>query len=278
VLTEWTDLRFTVGKGWRVPNYMIDNVSLLATSRDWISPDSVAPEVSWNIGGSLVQEFKFFKRKGSLTIDFYHTQFENQMLVDRDISASQIVFTNLNGTSFSNSLQTELSLSLSKTIDVRFAYKYLDVRATYGGVLQQKVMIPKHRGFFNFGYKSRNKRWEYDLTCSVFGNARLPISMLPDSTLTSKNVSDVYPLLNTQVTHVYKKWEFYLGGENILNYRQESPIIDAQNPFSNTFDATRIWAPIYGVNVYAGVRFTIKQKEEQHLDIQEIDHSEHTRK
>jgi outer membrane receptor for ferrienterochelin and colicins len=29
-LTEKTDLRFTAGKGWRVPNYMIDNISLLA--------------------------------------------------------------------------------------------------------------------------------------------------------------------------------------------------------------------------------------------------------
>lgn len=261
ILTEWTDLRFTIGKGWRVPNYMIDNISLLATSRQWVAPDSVQPEISWNIGGSLVQEFKLFKQKASLTIDFYHTQFESQMLVDRDINAGQIVFTNLNGSSFSNSLQTELSVSLSKTVDVRFAYKYLDVRAEYGGQLQQKVMVPKHRGFTNLSYQTRNKRWEFDLTCSVFGNARLPVSMLEDSSFTSKNVSDVYPLLNTQVTHVYKKWEFYLGGENILNYRQNNPIIDAQNPFSSVFDATRVWAPIFGVNIYAGVRFTVKQKE-----------------
>ncbi len=148
----------------------------------------------------------------------------------------------------------------------------MDVRAGYGGQLQQNVMIPKHRGFFNFAYKSRNKRWEYDFTCSVFGEARLPVSMLPDSSFTTENVSDVYPMLNTQVTHVYKKWEFYLGGENILNYRQKNPIIDAENPFSNTFDATRIWAPLFGVNVYAGLRFSIAQNLKQD---EETDHSEH---
>lgn len=271
-LTEWSDLRFTAGKGWRVPNYMIDNVSLLATSREWVAPTTSAPEISWNIGGSYVHEFKFFKQKGSISVDYYHTQFENQMLVDRDINTNQIVFTNLNGKSFSNSVQSELSLTLSKTIDVRLAYKFLDVRAGYGGQLQQNVMIPKHRGFFNFAYKSRNKRWEYDFTCSVFGESRLPVTMLPDSTFTTENVSDVYPMLNTQVTHVYKKWEFYLGGENILNYRQKNPIIDAANPFSNTFDATRIWAPVYGVNVYAGLRFSIAQKEKEKI---EIDHSKH---
>jgi len=263
ILSEYTDLRFTGGKGWRVPNYMIDNISLLATSQSWIAPDSLSPEISWNLGGSIAHHFRLFKKKGSIIVDYYHTRFENQMIVDRDANASSITFGNLDGNSFSNSLQAELSYAVSKTIDLRFAYKYLDVRATYGGTLQQQVMIPKHRGFFNFGYKSRNKRWEYDLTCSVFGDARLPQVMMPDSTLTTNNRSEVYPILSTQITHVYKRWEFYLGGENLTNYRQQNPIIDSQNPFSDTFNATRIWAPVFGVNVYAGIRFSIKQKEEK---------------
>lgn len=262
-LTEYTDLRFTSGKGWRVPNYMIDNISLLATSQAWVAPDSLTPEISWNMGGSIAQEFKLFKRKATAVVDFYHTQFENQMLVDRDVNASQIVFGNLDGKSFSNSLQVETMITPWKTIDLRFAYKYLDVRATYGGKLQQQVMVPKHRGFFNLGYKSRSKRWEFDLTCSVFGTARLPQVELPDGSETVNNSSAVYPLLSAQITHVKKAWEFYLGGENLLNYRQTNPIIDAENPFSETFNATRIWAPVFGPNVYFGVRFSIQQEEEK---------------
>lgn len=262
-LTENTDLRFTVGKGWRVPNYMIDNVSLLANSKAWVAPDTVTPEISWNIGGSLMQEFKLFKKKGSITIDYYYTMFENQMLVDRDVNSSQIVFTNLNGLSFSNSLQAEVSYALSKTIDLRFAYKYLDVRATYNGKLQQQVMLPQHRGFFNFAYKTRNKRWEFDLTTSVYGTSRLPEVILADGSVSIDNRSQVYPIINAQITHNYKKWEFYVGGENLGNYRQSNPIINAENPFASTFDATRVWAPIYGINGYVGVRFTIKKEEEK---------------
>jgi len=246
ILTELTDLRFTIGKGWRVPNYMIDNISLLATSKSWIAPDTIVPEVSWNIGGSIMKEFKLFKQKGSLTLDFYHTEFENQMLVDRDANTDAIVFANLNGNSFSNSFQAELAVSPTKRLDLRFAYKYLDVRATYGGVLQQQVMMPKHRGFFNIGYKTRSKRWEYDLTASLFGKSRLPGVMLPDSTMSTINEGEVYPLLNAQITHVYHRWDFYLGGENLTNYTQKNPIIDAENPFSSTFNATRIWAPVFG--------------------------------
>lgn len=263
ILTETTDLRFTVGRGWRVPNYMIDNVSLLANSKTWFAPDTVLPEVSWNIGGSLMKEFKFFKQKGSLTLDFYHTEFENQMVVDRDVLADAIVFKNLEGASFSNSFQAELALTLGKFVDIRFAYKLLDVRSTFGGKLQQQVMLPKHRGFFNIGYKTRNKRWEFDLTTSVFGNSRLPEVVLPDGSITTDNRGDIFPLLNAQITHVFHQWDFYIGGENLTNYRQKNPIIDSENPFSNTFDATRVWAPVFGVNVYAGVRFTIEHKEDE---------------
>jgi len=84
--------------------------------------------------------------------------------------------------------------------------------------------------------------------------------VLPDGTLSQDNLSEVYPIVNAQITHIYKKWDFYIGGENLNNYRQANPIIDAENPFSDTFNATRVWAPIFGVNVYAGVRYSLPQK------------------
>jgi outer membrane receptor protein involved in Fe transport len=253
-LTEKTDLRFTWGKGWRVPNYMIDNISLLASSRGWMPLDVLKPEISWNIGGSIVQEFKLFKQKATWSVDYYHTLFENQLIVDREGSFTK--FTNQEGGSYSNALQTELSFSPKKNWELRFAYKFLDIKAEYGGINQQQVMIPRHRGFFNTGYISRNKRWEYDLTVSVFGESRLPGITPTDGV----NYSEVYPMVNAQITHVYKKWDFYLGGENLTNYRQKSPIIDAANPFGSAFDATQIWGPVMGINVYVGVRYAIKRK------------------
>ena len=259
---EKTDLRFTAGKGWRVPNYIIDNVSLLANSKQWIAPNEIKPEISWNIGGSVVQEFKLFNQKGSLTVDLYRTWFENQLIVDRDESVNAIVFTNLENGSFSNSFQSELSVSPLKNFDIRVAYKYLDVKAQYGGALRQQVMIPKHRGFVNLAYFSRNKRWEYDLTCTAYGISRLPVQEDPNnpSNQLFDQTSEVYPMLNAQITHVFKRWDFYLGGENLTNFKQKNPIIDAQNPFGSKFEATTIWGPVMGVNIYAGLRYSIKQK------------------
>ena len=259
LLSEMTDLRFTAGKGWRVPNFIIDNISLLASSKQWIAPSETKPEISWNIGGSLVHEMKIFERKASISLDFYHTRFENQLIVDRDDAINAIVFSNLKNSSFSNSFQTEFSFSLIKNLDIRLAYKFLDVQAKYGNEMRQQVMIPRQRGFVNIAYITRNKRWEYDFTCSVFGPSRLPIQrdFSNDTILISDLKSPIYAMINAQITHIYKKFDFYLGGENLTNSIQKNPIIDAANPFGSKFDATNIYMPITGINIYLGIRYAI---------------------
>ena len=259
LLSEMTDLRFTAGKGWRVPNFIIDNISLLASSKQWIAPSETKPEISWNIGGSLVHEMKIFERKATISLDFYHTRFENQLIVDRDDAINAIVFSNLKNSSFSNSFQTEFSFSPIKNLDIRLAYKFLDVQAKYGNEMRQQVMIPRHRGFVNLAYRSRNKRWEYDFTCSIFSPSRLPIQrdMTNDTLLISDMKSRMYPMINAQITHIYKKFDFYIGGENLTNSVQKNPIIDAANPFGSKFDATNIFMPITGINIYVGIRYAI---------------------
>ena len=259
LLSEMTDLRFTAGKGWRVPNFIIDNISLLASSKQWIAPSETKPEISWNIGGSLVHEMKIFERKATISLDFYHTRFENQLIIDRDETVNTVVFSNLKNSSFSNSFQTEFSFSPIKNLDIRLAYKFLDVQAKYGNEMRQQVMIPRHRGFVNLAYRSRNKRWEYDFTCSIFSPSRLPIQrdMTNDTLLISDMKSRMYPMMNAQITHIYKKFDFYIGGENLTNFRQRDPIIDASNPFGSKFDATNICGPLTGVNIYVGIRYAI---------------------
>ena len=255
-LTERTDFRLTGGKGWRIPNYIMDNISLLANSFAWIAPDAIEPEVSWNIGGSLYQEFEMKTNPITLTLDFYRTWFENQLVVDRE--NDQVKFVNLSDKTVSNSFQAELSIEPVERLVIRGAYKYLDVRSLFGDSLQAKVMIPRHRGFLNLAYTSRNKRWDYDLTLSVFGKSRLAAT-----SQTSSGFSDVFPRLNAQITHKLKKWDFYVGGENLTNFTQQNPIVEPENPFGTNFDATRVWGPIIGYNIYFGLRYSIKKENEE---------------
>jgi outer membrane receptor for ferrienterochelin and colicins len=252
-INEKLTLRFSSGRGWRVPNYIVDNISLLASSKYWETNQKLQPEISWNNGISLIKDLLLFKRKSQLSIDFYRTDFQSQLIIDRDIDVYKIVFENLKGKSFSNSFQVELSLEPYKNLEVRVAYKILDVKADFGGELQQKVLLPKHRGFVNLGYLTRNKKWEFDWTSTFYGIARLPFNTELD------NTSSRFNLTNVQVTHIHKKWDFYLGAENLFNYMQKNPIINSENPFDTNFDATRIWGPIMGTNIYFGLRFTMKK-------------------
>jgi hypothetical protein len=68
-----------------------------------------------------------------------------------------------------------------------------------------------------------------------------------------------YFLSNAQISKNWNdKFEFYVGGENIGNYRLQHPIIAAHNPFGQYFDSSLAWGPIMGINLYAGVRYSIK--------------------
>jgi len=255
-LSERADWRLTAGKGWRVPNYMIDNLSLMATSKKWIAPATIQPEVSWNFGTSLVQSVQLFGKSSSLTLDYYHTFFEQQLLVDRDENSAFLIFKNLEGKSFSNSIQVELNMTLVTNLDLRIAYKFLDVQAPYANRLRQKTMVSRHRGFVNLAYHTRNNKWSFDLTTSMIGAVRLPGSPANSA----DEYSEVYPQVSTQITYRHKKWDFYLGTENLTNYQQKNPIIASEDPYGSNFDATTIWAPITGINIYAGIRLQIESK------------------
>ena len=247
-LTPQLDLRATGGRAWRLPNYVADNLTLLASSKAWVAAPTLLPEISWNVGASLVQGFSFKKRKGSLSLDAYHTRFSQQLVADRDTITSLVVFKNLKDNSVATVLQAEFAYEVLRGLDLRLAYKFQDVRALYAGKLQNQVLLPRQRFFTNLAYQTRNRRWEYDLTYSRYSAVRLP----------HHGMGSPWALLNTQITRSWKKTELYVGGENLLNFTQHHPIMGVENPFGSDFDATEIWAPIMGWNVYFGLRYTFK--------------------
>ncbi len=256
-LNKKTDFRFSAGRAWRVPNFVADNTNLLSTNRVWVNVATLEPEISWNIGGSYVQSFEVFQLPSTFTLDYFHTRFEKQLIVDME-NQYFVTFYNLQGLSYSNTIQAELTTEPMEQMELRFIYKYTDVKTSFGGIFQQRMMVPKHRGMFNIGYKTKDKRWEMDLTTSVMGMMRLTHIHLQDGALPEQ--TEVFAVVNAQVTHVWKDWDFYIGGENLTNYIQKNAIVGADNPFGATFDATRVYAPISGINVYAGFRYKIARK------------------
>ncbi|OJJ23141.1 hypothetical protein BKI52_01960 [marine bacterium AO1-C] len=251
-------VRLSAGRGFRVANIIPENFGYLISARTLNAANDLQPEVAWNYGVSWTQKLKVGKREGKLTLDFYRTDFETQIVTDLDANASEVSFYNLTGQAFANSFQIALEYELMKRFDVSLAYKYYDVQSTYNNTLQQTPFIAQNRFFLNLAYATRFDKWEFDLTTQWFGAQRLPnTASKPNEFQRETNTPDFF-LIHAQITRNFRDWSFYVGSENLGDFRQSNPIIDAANPFGNQFDAGLVWAPIAGRTLYAGLRFTIK--------------------
>ena len=263
--------RLSAGRGKRAANVIAENQQLLASSRQLhiIGGDGgklygLNPEIAWNYGASFLQTFKIWGKNAELSVDFYRTHFDNQVVVDLDHSPQQALFYNLDGKSFANSLQAEVSISPAKGLDFKAAYKYYDVQTQFTKGQLEKTLTPKHRWFANVAYETadthenNHSQWKFDVTFNWLGEQRLPTTATNPLAYRLSDYAPSFATLNAQITRVFsKKFEVYVGGENITNYKQANGILAADAPFGAYFDSTMQYAPAFGQMYYAGMRFKL---------------------
>ncbi|MBO0360619.1 TonB-dependent receptor [Hymenobacter sp. BT186] len=263
--TKNSVLRLAAGTGFRVANPIADNIGSLLSAREFVIAPNLRPEKAWNVGGSITQYFQLAGRTATFVADYYHTAFQNQMVADMYTAPSLLLIGNLEpgGRSFSRSFQAELQTEPVKGLTAKVAYKYLDVKSTYDGQLLRRPMTVPHRVFFNVGYATAFDKWRADLTVQAYGQR--PLAPHPGEMGHQHGTNEMalpysprFALLNTQVTRAFKRFEVYVGVENLTNYRQDNPIQSAAAPFSPNFDAAMVYGPTYGRLTYAGLRFRIE--------------------
>ena len=66
----------------------------------------------------------------TMSFDYYYTDFTNQVVVDVE-NPREVSFYNLDGKSYSHSLQTEYSVELTKSLELKAAYKWYNIKTTY---------------------------------------------------------------------------------------------------------------------------------------------------
>lgn len=276
-----TVLRLSGGRGYRSPNLIAENISLLARNYDTensvLQESGTRPaglgralyfaqdlsyEEAWNYGANLTRNFHLFSRKGNINVDLYRTQFVRQIVVDVDRSPTSVSFYNAPGPSYSNSAVATVQYNLVKGLDLKLAAKWQDVRTTFAdGVLRTPPLVPRYRGLVSLDYETPNKKWSFNAHTQIVGTQRLP-----DNSQVPHNFTHGFPattptfaLLNAQATHHFNsKWEIYLGGENLTRYRQHAAILSADQPWGSYFNGAQVWAPMMGPIVYMGVRIAPK--------------------
>ncbi|UQB67960.1 TonB-dependent receptor [Epilithonimonas zeae] len=265
-LTPKTIFRISAGRGFRTANIFAESQSYFASNRQIQIINNggeiygLKPEIAWNYGVSLQQEFKLFGRKSTVLADFFRTDFQNQVVTDLDESAQKILFYNLEGKSFANSFQTQWDFQPVKNLEFRVAYKYYDVALDYLSGLKKVPFMAKHRGFANLAYSTnkteKGRFWSFDTTLNLVGKQRLPNTKSNPAEFQIGDYSPSYATLNAQISRNFsEKIRVYLGGENLTGYQQKVAILDAANPFGNYFDGGMVYAPIMKQNFYVGVDF-----------------------
>ena len=261
---EKTVMRFSLGSGRKSSNIYAENQEIFSTGRKIKVINSsgkfygLNPEKALNYGLSFRQGFNLNNNDGDITLDYYVTDFQNQIVVDWE-TEGELSFYNLNGKSYARSFQLEIDYQLTRKIKMKTAYKNYQVNKQYNSGLKQNPLTPKNRFFINLDYSSdpndKGAFWKFDFTLNNVGKQRLPEHSGLSNFL---GFSPSYTLFNSQVTKVFsEKFEIYLGGENLGNYSQKNPILDSENPFGTSFDGTLIYSPIVGSMIYAGIRLKL---------------------
>jgi outer membrane receptor for ferrienterochelin and colicins len=261
---EGKTIRVGAGTGWRTPHAIMEQISALATNRRILTPSGFAAldqnpiaETSRNMGISYVQDFRLNFRKGTLVADYYYTDFTNQLVADWDVSSQLLLIYPLEGRSFSHAATITVDYEIARRWDVRLAYKFLDARTQFIDGLLERPLIPRHRGLANIAYETRN-HWKFDLTFNAFGSKRIPVTgdFNPDISMPER--SPAFMMVHAQINKEFsERIEVYIGGENLNNFRQRSPILNPENPFSDGFDSSLVWGPVFGRMLYLGVNFKL---------------------
>jgi hypothetical protein len=259
--------RIAAGKGFRTSNIFTEYASNLVSARkvNIIQSNNfgygLEQEAAWNLGFNATYYFIYNYSDATFSVDFYRTQFSSVTIADLDSDPQVLSFYSVKNGIYSNSLQTELNFEPINGLQTRIAYRLLDVIQNNGITSLEKPLTSKHRALLNLSYSASIEdfvfsKFDYNFTLQWFSKKRIPNTQSNPDQYKQRIYSPDFALVNTQITGTFSsQFEIYLGIENLLNFRQDNPIVSADNVQSKYFDASLIWAPLNGRMVYTGLRF-----------------------
>ena len=263
-ITPTTVLRGSVGLGHRPTDIITDNIGVLATGRAVkVEMDSRRRmEKALTAGGSLSQSFSTFAPNDlTISVDYFYTRLFNTVIVDQERDAENIYIYDMGGMSRTHTAQIDITWTPIQRFDIFATFRYTDSRYTinHNGVpmLVERPLVGRYKALINLQYATNMRKWVFDVTAQLNGPARIPTQTgnMADSHLS--NGGKPYPMLFAQVSRRIKRWEIYLGCENIIGFKQKEPIIMADDPYSTAFNSSLVWGPLTGQKVYVGVRFNL---------------------
>jgi len=256
-ITPETILRASFGTGFRTINLFNEYSNLFSSGRDIVIGEELNPEKVVNFGVNLVQYFTFGDVQADVVVDYYKTNFINKIIPDYNSNASRVTFENLHGSAGSDVFQIETNIKPFANVDIKNSYKYNTVKYSQNGIEEDAPFIAKHKILSNVSYSFDENKWSANVSMNWFGKQSLPDTKSNPVEYQQPSESEPFAVFNAQLNKNWESFEFYVGLENIFDYKQTNPIVSATNPFGQYFDTSFIWGPVKGREIYAGFRFKI---------------------
>lgn len=253
-LSDLFKVRFSLGYGYHAASVIGENPNVLSSAR-LLKINNLEIESAVNIGSSINTTLELFEIPFIFDLDFYSTNFVNQVIADYDSSIDSIIFKNVKNESYTNNYQAQVSFNLIPELELAFAYRYNDIKSIFGNEKLIQPLQSPGRILVTGSYLSHKKDFQFDGTLIWNSSGRLPNFIYSHET--NENTFKNFFRFNLQVTKKFGELEFYIGGENLSNFTQHQPIIESSNPFSDNFDASMIWGPLEGRMFYFGSRFKL---------------------
>ncbi len=258
-ITPHTILRASSGKGYRTSGLWSDYGNLMASSREWQYRQTAIQEEAWNFGANITQYVTIGGKELTLNAEFYRTDFQRRYVVDYESSVHELSIFESTRRSFANNIQVEANYSPIRGLDLLAAWRWNTNRAVISGKERQLPFLSRYKGLVTASYATPLKKWQFDFTLQFNGGGELPNTLGYPLHLQRANHFDSYQLANGQVTRFFRHWNIYAGVENMGDYTQQHPIVDAGNPFGEWFDSTQVWGPLMGTKFYMGIRIALER-------------------
>lgn len=262
-ITPSTTFRGSAGLGYRSTNVITDNIGMLTTGREIVIPNFDGfnrMEEALTFGGSLTQSFGLVSRNdATLSFDYFRTQFGNSVVADQERSKDAIYIYNTGKRSFTDTYQVDFSWTPVERLDIFATFRYTNSEMTINRndgttARVERPLVSQYKTLLNIQYATKFRRWVFDVTAQLNGPSRIPTQT---GNLSDSYHSPRYPMFFAQVSRKVGKFDIYVGCENIANYIQHDPILNASEPFSAGFNSMNVWGPLMGRKFYAGLRFNL---------------------
>ena len=240
--------------------YMANNRGFNFTNLETVDGLNMPIEQSSTLGAGVSWTQDVFYKELQWYADLYLNTFDSKVIFDFDYSADSAIVSLVQNTvnrPYTLSYQIGAQYELIHRTMVKAAYRYQEAKqkdlsgVTGGNGLEDVILNVPHLIYLGTSYSSRSGIG-LEINATYNSSQRLP-------DLGYAKRSPAFTMLGFQISKDSKRFgQIYVGLQNALNVRQLDPVAGGELPFQDRFDASIVWGPIMGRQLYAGWRYDLR--------------------